>query len=71
MDNTANPLAARVYTSSLAVVDMWFDIFSFTYNDTVIPGEYSKLIQTSDEVPARSDVASKEYAKCEDGDRVH
>jgi hypothetical protein len=37
----------------------------------VIPGEYGELIQTSDEIPARSDVASKEYAKREDGDRVH
>ena len=71
MDNTAKPFVARVYKSSSAVVRYMFSSVSFTYNDPVIPGENGKLIQTSDEIPARSYVASKEYAKREDGDGVH
>ena len=42
-----------------------------SYNDTVIPSEYRELIQSGDKVPTRSDVASKEDAKREDGDGVH
>lgn len=42
-----------------------------THHNSVIPRENSKLIQTSDEVPASGDVTSKEDPKSEDGDRVH
>lgn len=43
----------------------------YTYNDAVVPSENRKLIQPSDEVPTRSDVASKKDAKSEDRDGVH
>jgi hypothetical protein len=37
----------------------------------VIPGEYCKLIQSSDEIPAGSDVSSDEYADGKCGEGVH
>jgi hypothetical protein len=69
MDKTAKPFAARVYFSYQPIAQASFD--EYTYNDSVIPGEDGELIQPSDEVPARSDVASKEDTKGEDRDGVH
>ncbi len=42
-----------------------------TYGDLIFPGKNSKLIQASDEVPARSSVASYKDAEGEDGEWVH
>lgn len=42
-----------------------------THNNTVLPGEEEKLIETGDKVPASSDVASYEDAEGEDGEGVH
>jgi hypothetical protein len=42
-----------------------------TYKYTVIPGEYGELIQTSDEVPAGSDISKEEDSDSEDGERLH
>lgn len=47
------------------------DAASPTYGNLVFPGENSKLIQASDEVPARSNVASYKDAEGEDGEGVH
>ncbi|KAH9819849.1 hypothetical protein Tdes44962_MAKER00838 [Teratosphaeria destructans] len=62
------PLAARVYhyismnmTSARCITDY----------DAVVPGEYGKFIQSSNEIPTGSNVASKEDAASEDGDWVH
>jgi len=41
------------------------------YNDSVLPGEDSKLVQAGDKIPARSDVAGEKDAKSEDRDWVH
>ena len=43
----------------------------YTYNNTVIPSEDGEFIQSSNEIPARSDIASKEDTKGEDRDGVH
>lgn len=41
------------------------------YNDALIPGKYSKLVEPCDEVPSSSGVASYEDCKCKDRERVH
>jgi hypothetical protein len=41
------------------------------YHDSVVPGEYRQLIQTSDEIPPSCGVAGYEYSKSEDRERVH
>lgn len=42
-----------------------------TYHDTVIGGEYCKLVQSRYQVPACSDVARNEYTEGKNGKRVH
>jgi len=41
------------------------------YNDSVVPGEDSKLIETGDQVPSSGDVASYKDAESQDGEGVH
>lgn len=64
----AKPRAARVchllvYKSLLGA--------DHTHNYSVFPGKDGQLIETSDEIPARGDVASDEDADSEDGEGVH
>lgn len=52
------------------------DIFSTsrykaTYNNSVVPGKYGELIEPSNQIPARSDIAGNEDRKREDGEGVH
>lgn len=42
-----------------------------THDNTVVPGEDGKLIKSSDQIPPGSNVAGDEYAKGQDGKRVH
>lgn len=42
-----------------------------TYDDSVVPGEDGKIIQSSNQIPPRSDVACYEDPKSEDRERVH
>ncbi|KAK6443534.1 hypothetical protein LTR95_000361 [Oleoguttula sp. CCFEE 5521] len=44
---------------------------SAAYDDSVVPSKDSELIQSSDKIPARSDVAGEEDAKGDDGYWVH
>ena len=73
IDSMRKPFAARVWNTSSVCARPCFSSLSVpqSYNYTVIPSEYGKLIQARDQVPARSDVSREEYAKGEDGDRVH
>lgn len=41
------------------------------YDNSVVPGEYSELVKTSDEIPSSSDVAGDEDSEGEDGEGVH
>ena len=65
----AKPFAARV-CSGLSSECMLEEPMT-TYYYTVVPSKDSKFVQAGDEVPASSDVSSKEDAKGEDGYRVH
>lgn len=42
-----------------------------TYNNSVLPSKYDKLIDLCCKIPASSDVAGYKYAKSEDGKGVH
>ncbi len=42
-----------------------------TYDNPVVPGEDSKLIKSSNQIPPRSNVAGYEDRKCEYGEGVH
>lgn len=41
------------------------------HEDTVINGEYCKLIETGDKIPASGDVSGDEGGKCKDREGVH
>jgi hypothetical protein len=66
MVSMANPLAARVYTTASQQTDRKKAEASAAYDNAVVPRENGKFIQSGDEIPARSNVARKEYAKGED-----
>lgn len=68
-ERMANPLAVRVYPSSSA--DIRRSYGGKSYHDSVVPGEDSELIQPSDQIPPRSDIASYEDRKSENRERVH
>lgn len=63
------PFAARVCDNWLA--DAVSREERSTYNNTVVPGEDGKLIKSSNQIPPGSNVAGYEYAKGQDGERVH
>lgn len=58
MDRIANPFAARVYRACGQPGSRRTDSCVAPYDNSVIPGEYGKLIQACNEIPARGDVAS-------------
>lgn len=59
LDQTVSPDASCIQTNGRA------------HNNSVFPGKYGQLIEASDKVPPRSNVASNEYAKGENGEGVH
>ncbi len=42
-----------------------------TYNDTVVPRKYSELVQSSNEIPTRSNITGNENANGQGGESVH
>jgi hypothetical protein len=42
-----------------------------TYNDTFVPSEHSKLIQSCSKVPSSGDIASNEDTESQEGNLVH
>lgn len=42
-----------------------------TYDNTVVPGEDSKFVQSRYQIPTRSDIASNKDSKGEDRKGVH
>jgi hypothetical protein len=45
--------------------------WSRSYHDSVVPGEYCQLIEPSNQIPPRCDIASYEDRKSEDREWVH
>lgn len=41
------------------------------YNNSVVPSKYSKFVESGDQIPPRSDIASNEDTKRQNGERVH
>lgn len=70
IDSITKPFAARVWPKRQRV-SIHALVLHCPYNNSVIPSEYSQLIQSRDKIPARGDITGKEDAKGEDGDRVH
>lgn len=71
MDRIANPLAVRAYVNCQGRSIYTQNAPLGTHNDTVVPGEDRKFIQSSDQIPPGCDVASYKDPKCEDRERVH
>lgn len=69
-ESMANPFAVRVW-DILARVDHPICRKRRPYNDTVIPGKDSQLIQSRDQVPTCSNIAGDEYSKSENREGVH
>jgi hypothetical protein len=74
---TAKPFAARDWIAGTGVRsfstvgDKSGRGLVATYDDSVVPGENRKLIETSNKIPSSGDVASYEDSKGEDGEGVH
>jgi hypothetical protein len=68
-ERMANPFAVRVYPSSSAGIRGSHR--GKSYHNSVVPGEDGELIQPSNQIPPRSDIASYEDRKSENRERVH
>lgn len=72
IERIANPFAVRAYILYYQYVSskIWQGSAK-AYDDSVVPGEDSKLIKSSDQIPPRSDVAGYEDRKSENREGVH
>jgi hypothetical protein len=69
-ERIAKPLAARAYGEWVSVHPNK-EMLEETDNNSVIPGEDSKLIQTGNQIPPGCDVAGYEDPKGQDRKGVH